>query len=328
MREQIDVLKILKNHSDLVNNSFYSPIFGWCKLDKLTNDRIYVSIPDVEKTHYFDRYGRYSSMGEMMLFVNEDCVEYDWLSYKFLEGDFIIDNGTVCIFKQINPDRRGYSVFAGIDCEDNLHCYTEEWGTLNYLLEARLASKEEADILLDRLYKERRYHWDEELHLLYSVFAPGDIVKAKFFNKGIGIVSKQHEDTSIEFSFYFEREIGGTLFKRFEFYVPTEKSADFRLATEAEIGEFMKDKKEFEKKCLSNKFDPTTLKHFDKVLVRSHNSDVWECDFFSSYNPNCSNPFHCLSMWTEQCIPYNDITKHLAGTINEPDNYFVTWEKQ
>ena len=73
------------------------------------------------------------------------------------------------------------------------------------------------------------------------------------------------------------------------------------------------------------KFDITTLKPFDKVLVRSHNSDVWECDFFSLYNPECSNRFHCVGAWYDICIPYIG-NEHLRGTTNDCDDFYKTWE--
>lgn len=74
-----------------------------------------------------------------------------------------------------------------------------------------------------------------------------------------------------------------------------------------------------------NKFDVTTLKPFDKVLVRSHNSDIWECDFFSLYNPECSNRFHCIGAWYDICIPYIG-NEHLRGTANDCNEYYKTWE--
>lgn len=74
-----------------------------------------------------------------------------------------------------------------------------------------------------------------------------------------------------------------------------------------------------------NKFDITTLKPFDKVLIRSHNSDIWECDLFSSYNPNCSNKFHCVGAWYDICIPYIG-NEHLLGTTRDCDEFYKNWE--
>lgn len=75
----------------------------------------------------------------------------------------------------------------------------------------------------------------------------------------------------------------------------------------------------------TDKFDVTNFEPFMKVLVRSDNSDVWECDFFSLYNPKCSNRFHCIGAWYNICIPYIG-NEHLRGTTNDCDEFYKTWE--
>ena len=339
MKKQLNLLEILKTKKDLViGENFYSNVFGWGTLVELTEDKILMKFPNEVNSISFDQFGRFSPNGNIVIFLNENCIEEDWLSYKFSSGDFIVDNGTICIFKQINPDRRGYSVFAGIDSNDSLCCYTEEWGTLNHLSDASFASEDDVDFLLSRLYEEKRYYWDDNNHCLYSVFMSGDIIKTKFYDSGMGIVSQQNEDGSIEFSLYFENNKNfdpGLLisepYRCYENYTPiTEKSPDFRLITEEEFEEFIFHKENYERQKygLDKKFNPIVLKPFDKVLVRTHNSDVWECDFFSTYNPENSNPFHCVNLWTEQCIPFNEDTMHLAGKSDEPDNYYITWKNE
>ena len=76
------------------------------------------------------------------------------------------------------------------------------------------------------------------------------------------------------------------------------------------------------------KFDPKTLKPFDKVLVRDFLSDNWMADFFEKieehdidYNAIC-----VTSHW-EQCIPYNDETKHLLGTREDCPEYYKWWKE-
>ena len=74
------------------------------------------------------------------------------------------------------------------------------------------------------------------------------------------------------------------------------------------------------------KFDPKTLKAFDKVLCKNV-LDTWHCDFFSSYIETYVCPNVCISGSYLYCIPYNDDTKHLIGTINEAPEYYRYWEK-
>ena len=75
------------------------------------------------------------------------------------------------------------------------------------------------------------------------------------------------------------------------------------------------------------KFDPKTLKPFDKVLVkRAGKEDSWTCNIFSSYSEGTGYDFECLDDVYENCIPYNDETKHLVGTTDEAPEYYRYWE--
>ena len=74
------------------------------------------------------------------------------------------------------------------------------------------------------------------------------------------------------------------------------------------------------------KFDPKTLKPFDKVLVRIGNNDYkWSCDLFSYIN-NDTCKYHGVGYCAKYCIPYNDDTKHLVGTTDEAPEYYRYWE--
>lgn len=72
------------------------------------------------------------------------------------------------------------------------------------------------------------------------------------------------------------------------------------------------------------KFDITTLKPFDKVLVRNDNLGVWKCNFYSHYN-QYTHYYICVDTSYRQCIPYEG-NESLLGTTNDCDEYFKTWE--
>ena len=77
----------------------------------------------------------------------------------------------------------------------------------------------------------------------------------------------------------------------------------------------------------NEKFDPKTLKPFDKVLVRDDFSENWRCDFFSFiYNDSTQYPYLTIRDRFEYCIPYNDDTKHLVGTTEEAPEFYRYWE--
>lgn len=78
-----------------------------------------------------------------------------------------------------------------------------------------------------------------------------------------------------------------------------------------------------------NKFDVSTLKPFDKVLVRLSNRQEWVADLFShvSTRYTTDSPFLFMSIghYPTQCIPYEN-NEHLLGTTNDCDDYYKTWE--
>lgn len=80
-------------------------------------------------------------------------------------------------------------------------------------------------------------------------------------------------------------------------------------------------------KLVKHKFDPKTLKPFDKVLVRDSGAYSWICAFYS-HTKECSSLFRYVTNNSayEFCIPYNDDTKHLVGTNEEAPEYYRYWE--
>ena len=75
-----------------------------------------------------------------------------------------------------------------------------------------------------------------------------------------------------------------------------------------------------------DKFDPKTLKPFDKVLVRNFRISKWRCEHFSYFDNGDLNPYMTTTSYTF-CIPYNDETKHLVGTTKEAPPYYKYWEE-
>ena len=78
-----------------------------------------------------------------------------------------------------------------------------------------------------------------------------------------------------------------------------------------------------------DKFDPKTLKSFDRVLVSYSVSGEsnWKCKLFSHIDNNEKTyKYDCCDALYAYCIPYNDDTKHLVGTAEEAPEYYRYWE--
>lgn len=78
------------------------------------------------------------------------------------------------------------------------------------------------------------------------------------------------------------------------------------------------------------KFDPKTMKPFDKVLVKRYDG-VWVANFLSHYDEIIHTDdtnityleFTTISNGTyRHCIPYNNETKHILGTTEEAPEYY------
>ena len=73
------------------------------------------------------------------------------------------------------------------------------------------------------------------------------------------------------------------------------------------------------------RFDPKTLKPFDRVLVRNSKTEKWTCEHFSYFNEGNECPYVTFISY-KFCVPYNDDTKHLVGTNDEAPEYYRYWE--
>lgn len=76
----------------------------------------------------------------------------------------------------------------------------------------------------------------------------------------------------------------------------------------------------------NEKFDPKTLKSFDKVLVTDEHHTRWRCTFFSHIVDQLNYKYVTIDSCYKFCIPYNDDTKHLVGTTKEAPEYYRYWE--
>ena len=82
---------------------------------------------------------------------------------------------------------------------------------------------------------------------------------------------------------------------------------------------YMKYQDQYE--LVPNKFDPKTLKPFDKVIFKGHG--MWFCGLFSHIH----NSYACVGETYYKCvIPYNDDTKYLVGTRDEAPYFYRYWE--
>lgn len=105
----------------------------------------------------------------------------------------------------------------------------------------------------------------------------------------------------------------------------TEQGDDFwakHLSSQFDEGEFLIDKAElFNDYEKVGKFDTKWLKPFDRVLVRNYTTSKWRVNFFS-HNEFGEFPHLTIDDRYKCCIPFNEETKYLVGTMKEEPNFY------
>lgn len=79
-------------------------------------------------------------------------------------------------------------------------------------------------------------------------------------------------------------------------------------------------------KKLGNKYT-RNFSHFQEVIVRDNDSEIWRCNIFSHYETvgdeeNKVYKFACIDKTFSQCLPYNELTKKLINTTAVYENLF------
>jgi len=167
----------------------------------------------------------------------------------------------------------------------------------------RLATKEEKEKLFNAI-KDNGYKWNAETKALEKLIEPrfkvGDKIRHKD-DKNKTLITI----TGIKNDYYF-----------IQFY-------NIRKNDYQSEKVLFKDQDKYE--LIPNKFDITTLKPFDKVLIRYANN-TWHIQFFEKYDKRIKYPFICMnSIGYKQCIPYEG-NEHLLNTTDECGEYYKTWE--
>lgn len=224
---------------------------------------------------------------------------------KFKDGDVIfthanclkvgLGNTWISIFQE----KRNGGVATYVDMREDGEDYYDYIGSKGLLcmdkdiMRQRFATEEEKAKLFQAI-KDNGYKWNAETKTLEKLVEPrfkvGDKIKHKEKTRWVCTIRR------VEDIYYVD---GHPMC----YTLPFGKQDEYEL--------------------LPNKFDVTTLKPFDKVLVRETNEDRWLIDFYAFYNE--IQEFSCVKGMYEQCIPYEG-NEHLFLSFDDCDEYFKTWE--
>ena len=169
--------------------------------------------------------------------------------------------------------------------------------------EIRFATEEEKQKLFDCI-KANGYHWNDGTKTLEILIKPKFKIGDRIRHKLTGNV--------YEVSSFLSNGYGSGVYEIGIINELVVKIIDIKEQDNYEL--------------LPNKFDITTLKPFDKALVRDENGQKWMCDIFSYYDDkNSRYPFCGVGRSnSKQCIPYKG-NEHLLGTTNDCDEFYKNW---
>ena len=257
--------------------------------------------------HTFTKYGSYSreSYSKCVIFPKGKAT---WKGFvppcQFKEGDIIFIKskksgvGFISIYKNESSHLFYGHCSVSLDTGNFYPDTTQGLIHKNDISISRLATEEEQEKLF-QVIRDNGYRWNAETKVLEKLIVPkfklGDRVKHKESYIS-GVVTKIYDEC-----YKIKYDTGAVSFANIKF------QDDYEL--------------------VPNKFDITTLKPFDKVLVRDNYQNYWAANLYSHYmNANGDYHFATVFGYYKQCIPYNDETKHLLGKTEDCENYYETWE--
>jgi hypothetical protein len=220
---------------------------------------------------------------------------------KFKDGDIISNGKCICVYNG-NENGKYYGLYVGVGHALSPDYFIEAPRDDYFKKEkAHIATKEEKQKLFQTI-KNNGYKWNAETKILEKLIKPKFKVGDKIKNK-----------TSLHC------------------YTITEIKKDCYLVTNDRKNSYIIpfiNEKYYE--LVTNKFNITTLKPFDKVLVRCNCSlgkDRWHINFFERYDNTNKFPFVCINgNRYNQCVPFKH-NEYLLNTNNNCNEFYKIWNE-
>ena len=315
MNEKLNLVEILKDcpkGMELDCTMFDNVTFAGVVENRVFPIRIIVG---GGTTMVLTKYGQYTDddFAKCVIFPKGETTWEGFVPpHKFKDGDILsyqnarLSNRTIYIYRYHKRFNTSYYVSLSFDPKKSLIiCNKGDLALCAYDLTVRFATEEEKQKLFKAI-KDNGYEWNAETKTLKKLVKPKFKVGDKLVNRVnmyMGDLSHQCVISEITNDKYILNDGGYIHFKN------------------QDIWELANDKKQ--------RFDPKTLQPFDKVLVRYDSvKGQWRCTLFSHIIENEKIPFRFVTSNNayEYCIPYNEDTKHLAGTCEEAPEYYRYWE--
>lgn len=302
MEKKINLVELLKNCPK--GMELDCTMYEGAELDCVTNDKGYPIKIIIKDNIAGDIAISLTKEGCYNMLHNPKCVIFPkgkttWEGFvppcQFKDGDVVATtNGRYIGITTGGNSERAIPTYCVIKISGEFEAY---FGDKKKWMFSRFASEEEKQKLFQAI-KDRGYKWNAETKTLEKLVEPkfkvGDRIRSVISLSYYTIIGIEDDQYVIQPD---EPE-------KFPYHIDFDLEINYELVP---------------------KFDITTLKPFDKVLVRDNNTMEWDISFFSHCNGLEFYKYSCLNgSGYAQCIPYEE-NKHLLGKTDDCSSFYKTW---
>ena len=330
MEKELNIAAILKDKP--VGLKFYSPTFGRITFNGVHKGKVYFFSEDTN-AHSVKQNGKMYDGGECIIFPSNEM--RDWSRFAWKKGDVLIMDGYRVVFdKWLNDD---YTKFNAVHLITSSGVYFNKPSQNSYSPISHFITKywrkmtdAETKIYMDSLEIEcggKLNLATLEIEKTQPEFKDGDIVfmkgiKSKLFANCIFILRSEYKDGD-ERAFYYAFYNADDKYTLDE-YGSTRVHYNLRPATDSEKQQLFdalakKGKTwDAEKKAIVDLPKKCEFKAMDWCLMRDKKGTWKLCQFSFFDDGDYEAPYNAVGgNWFDECIPYNEETKHLLGTTDE-----------
>ena len=285
----MNLAKILKDCPKGIK--LYSPMYGEVEFREITVISESIGCEINGCAIYFNSDGTYSKGGECMLFPSKEQRSWCEFMVPFRDGDIIIRTEA-----NLGCKYRNIAIFSNYN--DNtmdkmtIHCQVNGVNEFRTKMSVhhkdwRLANSEEIKRFFTRMH-ESGYDFKNGKLIILPKFKVGDTI-----TNGTHTFKVSHIDDR-----YYYEEIGITVSR-----LLIQEQDKWRI----------------------KKFDLTTLKPYDKVLVK--NGDGCWYPTLVSYVDSSKEVYLIDTTNSADCVIPFEGNERLIGTFSDPDPYYITWDE-
>ena len=295
--ERINVAELLKDCpiGMELNCLMYEDVY-FEYVDELNIIHCYIQREGYKTSVTFNQYGTPNSdVKSKCVIFPKGKTTWDGFQIPWKDGDILTDDSCIFIIQKLGDNNTGAKTYCVLHNDGDF----EDGSILHFDIDStRLATEDEKKKLFQAI-KDNGYHWNDKTKTLEKLIEPkfevGNRVKEKK-DYISGVVTDIFDD-----GFKVTYKGGGCSFVQFHYQDNWE--------------------------LVSDKFDISTLKPYDRVLVRDGNDDEWVNTFFGFYDTMKAKkyPFTAGCLDWAQCIPYEG-NEHLLSKTDDCDDFYKTWE--